>query len=154
MGIVWAKASPVGGWMPFYLTSSIRQILRFMIYLSELGWLWLKVLFVLIGTASGFTAFRIQPSTSRSSVKQDIHLLRGIPEPQFPFISHILYVHKINTCWLLTSLGEHISLVQRRIKSLGQRSEEFVRDFINLEKLVGAVSFLNINRYHLLFSLT
>ena len=46
-----------------------------------------------------FAFLREYPSESRSSIEDDLHLLRWASEPEFTLVSHVLKVIKINAHW-------------------------------------------------------
>jgi len=51
-----------------------------------------------------FAFLREYPGEGRSSIEDDLHLLRWASEPEFTFVSHVLKVVKINAHWSSESL--------------------------------------------------
>jgi len=95
----------------------------------------LLILFVLSGAIVGLTFFRVNPSSWRTSIENDLHLLSWVTEVKFTFVTHVLEVDQVTSSWLFwlsESLlvqimeGGIAVLLQRDVQSSIQVHIEFV----------------------------
>lgn len=117
----------------------------------------LLILFVLSGTIVSLTSFRVDPSSWRTSVKNDLHLLSWVTEVEFTFVTHVLEVDKITSSWLFwlsKSLlvqimeGDIAILLQGDVQSSIQIHIKFVGEGLvsgSLGKLVLVWLLANVN---------
>lgn len=129
------EAESISRWVSKDSTSSVLDDLTSFIVIMELLRFGLLVLFVLNRAIVVLTFFRVNPSSWRTSVENDLHLLSWVTEVKFTFISHVLEVDKIASSWcfwLIKSLLVQImesdvaTLLQGDVQSLIQVHEKFV----------------------------
>lgn len=112
--------------MPNNCTSSILDCLTSFVVVFKLGGFMLLVLFVLSGTIISLTLLRVDPSSWRTSVENDLHFLCWVAEVEFTLISHVLEISKVASSrlfWFRESLLVQImescvsTLLQRDVQS-------------------------------------
>ena len=138
-----------------------------MVVVMELRRFALLILFVLHGAIVGLTFVRVDPSSWRASVENDLHLLIWVTEVKFTFISHVLEVSKITSgrCFFKSLLVQVMesgiaTLLQRNVQSSIQVHEKLVIEGricdslgklvliwflgnVNFDKLLLGILFLN-----------
>ena len=148
-------------------TSSVLDDLASMVVVMELRRFALLILFVLHGAIVGLTFVRVDPSSWRASVENDLHLLIWVTEVKFTFISHVLEVSKITSgrCFFKSLLVQVMesgiaTLLQRNVQSSIQVHEKLVIEGricdslgklvliwflgnVNFDKLLLGILFLN-----------
>ena len=101
----WSRVYQQMGFQWRYLFRIRFDDLTSFIIVMELRWFGLLILFVLNGAIVGLTFFRVNPSSTpsswRTSVENNLHLLCWVTEVKFAFISHVLEVDKITSSWSL-----------------------------------------------------
>lgn len=93
------EAESISRWVSKDSTSSVLDDLTSFVVVMELTRFGLRILFVLNGAVVVLTFFRVNPSSWRTSVENDLHLLSWVTEVKFTFISHVLEVDKITSSW-------------------------------------------------------
>jgi len=101
--VILTEASSVLSWMSKDFTFTVLKGLTGFLIFFEIFGLRLMESSVLSWTFIFVTLLREQPSPSRSSIEDNLHLLRWVSEPEFAFIPHILQIIKINRHWFTKS---------------------------------------------------
>ena len=147
--LIRGKASSVLSWVSLNFTAAVRQLLAFVTDLSKLWRLCLIVLLISRRAVSTFAFLRVNPSASRPCIEQNIHFLWWVSEPELALVPHILNVHKVQISGHFILLSQRL-WCYRHVQSLGKWGEKVLRHLKLLEKWGRTVSFLDIDRNHLI----
>lgn len=151
------EAESISRWVTEDSTSSVLDDLTSFVVIMELCRFVLLILFVLSGTIVGLAFFRVYPSSWRTSIENDLHLLSWVTEVKLTFVTHVLEVDKIASSWLFwlsKSLlvqimeGSVAILLQGDVQSSIQVHIEFIGEGLvrgSLGKLILVWLLANVN---------
>ena len=104
MRCIGTEADFILSWMSKNFTFTVLESLTGFLVLFEWLRVRLKISTIFLWALVFFALLWEYPSEGRSSIEDDLHLLRWASEPEFALVSHVLKVVKINAHWSSESL--------------------------------------------------